>query len=90
MQLQGVIKEIKETEQKGNFVFRMLILSTAEQYSQDIAIQFNKDATEMLNLYKVGESITVSINIRGKGYEDRNTGEMKYFNTIQGWKIERN
>jgi hypothetical protein len=38
------------------------------------------------NKWKVGDEVEVGINLRGREWTSPQ-GEVKYFNTIQGWKI---
>ena len=40
-----------------------------------------------MNNYKVGQAVKVSINLRGREWVNPQ-GETKYFNSIQGWRIE--
>lgn len=87
MELKGTIKQIKNEVTRGNFTFKELVLTTHEQYPQDILIQFSKDKTQLLNNYSIGDVVNIAINIRGREWTDPNTGEIKYFNSIVGWKI---
>ena len=41
----------------------------------------------MLDKFKVGQPVKVSINLRGREWTSPQ-GEVKYFNSIQGWRIE--
>jgi len=41
----------------------------------------------LLDAYHVGQDVRVSINIRGREWTSPQ-GEVKYFNSIQGWRIE--
>src|SRR5690606_14710719 len=52
-----------------------------------ILVQFTQAKCDELNTYQVGQQATISVNLRGKEYQDKQTGQIKYFNTIQGWKI---
>ena len=63
-----------------------MVVTTQEQYPQDILVEFTKDNCETLNNYKVGDEVEVGINLRGREWTSPQ-GEVKYFNTIQGWKI---
>lgn len=89
MELQGKIKLIDETKTYGTNGFRKreLVITTEEQYPQTIMIEFVQDKTDLLNPYKVGQDVKVSINIRGREWTNPQ-GEIKYFNSIQGWRIE--
>ncbi len=88
MELTGTIKLIRNEKQvSDSFKKRELILSTDEQYSQDIQIEFVQDKCDILDNYSEGQSIKVSINIRGREWTSPE-GDTVYFNTIQGWRIE--
>jgi translation initiation factor IF-3 len=88
MQVNGKIKVIGEVVEKGTFKSRDVVVTTEEQYPQQISIQFVQDKCSVLDGYKVGESVEVSINLRGREWVDP-AGVSKYFNTIQGWKINK-
>ncbi|MEL6809941.1 MAG: DUF3127 domain-containing protein [Bacteroidota bacterium] len=89
MEVQGKIKMIDETKTYGSNGFRKreLVVTTEEQYPQHIMIEFVQDKTELLNSYQVGQNVKVSINLRGREWVNPQ-GETKYFNSIQGWRIE--
>jgi len=89
MELQGKIKMIDETKTFGNNGFRKreMVLTTEEQYPQDIMLEFVQDKTDLLNGYSEGQNVKVSINIRGREWVNPQ-GEKKYFNSIVGWRIE--
>ena len=90
MELQGKIKMIGETQIFGTNGFRKreLVVTTAEQYPQHILIEFVQDKCDVLNGYKVNDSVDVGINLRGRDWVNPQ-GETKYFNSIQGWRIEK-
>ncbi len=89
MEIQGKIKLIGETQSIGSNGFRKreLVLTTEEQYPQHIMVEFIQDKTDLLNNYQVGQQIKVGINLRGREWINPQ-GEAKYFNSIQGWRIE--
>ena len=89
MELQGKIKLIGETQSIGSNGFRKreLVLTTEEQYPQHIMVEFIQDKTDLLNNFQVVQSIKVGINLRGREWINPQ-GEAKYFNAIQGWRIE--
>ena len=43
---------------------------------------------DSINSFKVGQSVKIDINLRGREWESPQ-GEIKYFNSIQGWRIEK-
>ena len=89
MQLKGKIKVINDeliiTEKfkKREFV----ITDDSSQYPQDIILQLTQDRTDLIDTYSVGQEITASFNLRGREWTSP-TGEVRYFNTIEAWKIE--
>ncbi len=89
MEVQGKIKMIGETQTFGGNGFRKreLVITTEEQYPQHILVEFVQDKTDLLNNYQVGQGVKVSINLRGREWVNPQ-GETKYFNAIQGWRIE--
>lgn len=89
MEIQGKIKLIGETQTFGNNGFRKreLVVTTDEQYPQHILIEFVQDKCDLLNNYKVGDGVKVALNLRGREWTNPQ-GEVKYFNSIQGWRIE--
>lgn len=89
MQLQGRIKVLNTEQQvSASFRKRELVVTTDEQYPQHIMVEFQQDKCDLLNSFKVGEIVKVSINIRGREWVSPQ-GEVKHFNTITGWRIER-
>lgn len=88
MQLQGTIKKISDIQTfASGFQKNYLVLLTEEQYPQSIQIDFLSDNLDLLNTFSVGDKVKVSINIRGKQWTSPQ-GEVKYFNSITGWRIE--
>jgi hypothetical protein len=89
MEIQGTIKLIDETKTFGNNGFRKreLVLTTEEQYPQHLLIEFVQDKTDLLNNFSVGQKVKISINLRGREWTNPQ-GETKYFNSVQGWRIE--
>lgn len=89
MEVQGKIKMVGETQTFGNNGFRKreVVVTTEEQYPQHIMVEFVQDKCELLNNFAVGQAVKISINLRGREWVNPQ-GETKYFNSIQGWRIE--
>jgi len=89
MEIQGKIKLIGETKTFGNNGFRKreVVVTTEEQYPQHILVEFVQDKCDLLNKHNVGETVKISINLRGREWTNPQ-GEVKYFNSVQGWRIE--
>jgi len=89
MEVTGKIKSLNVEQQvSASFKKRELVVTTDEQYPQHILIEFTQDKTDLLNNYKEGQTVKVSINLRGREWINPQ-GEAKYFNSIQGWRIEK-
>jgi single-stranded DNA-binding protein len=89
MEVTGKIKVINAEQQvSASFKKRELVVATEEQYPQFISINFVQDKCDLLNNYNVGDAVKVSINLRGREWVNPQ-GETKYFNDIQGWRVEK-
>lgn len=90
MEVSGKIKKIFETKTYGTNGFRKreVVITTNEQYPQMILVEFTQDRCDLLNSFKENEEVTISINIRGREWINPE-GEAKYFNSINGWRIQR-
>jgi translation initiation factor IF-3 len=88
MEVTGKIKVVNPEQQvSASFRKRELVVATEEQYPQFISINFVQDKCDLLNNYNVGEAVKVSINLRGREWTNPQ-GEVKYFNTLESWRIE--
>ena len=89
MEVQGKIKMIGQTKTFGNngFQKREVVVTTEEQYPQHILVEFVQDKCDLLNNYAVGQPVKIGINLRGREWVNPQ-GETKYFNSVQGWRIE--
>lgn len=88
MEISGKVKVISAEQQvSASFKKRELVVTTDEQYPQDILIEFPQDKADLLNDIQVGQTVRVYINIGGREWTNPQ-GDVKYFNSIKGWKIE--
>ena len=89
MEIQGQIKVIFATETVGQngFQKRDLVITTDGQYPQDIIIQFAQGNCALLDTLQVGQRVKVHFNLQGREWISQQ-GDIKYFNTVVGWKIE--
>jgi translation initiation factor IF-3 len=89
MEVSGKVKVINAEQQvSATFKKRELVVTTDEQYPQHIMIEFTQDKCDLLTNYNQGDAVKVSINLRGREWVNPQ-GETKYFNSIQGWRIEK-
>lgn len=84
----GTIVELfNEVQISEKFKKRELVVQTDETYPQEIIIQFTQDQCSILDNFGEGQVVEVSYNLRGRSWESP-SGEKKWFNTIQGWRID--
>jgi hypothetical protein len=77
----GALRTVSE-----KFKSKDVVLLTDEKFPQYITIQFTQDKTDLISQNNIGEQVEVSINLRGREWKSPQ-GEIKYFNTIEGWQI---
>jgi translation initiation factor IF-3 len=89
MEIQGKIKVLNETQTIGSNGFRKreVVITTDEQYPQHILVEFIQDKCDLLDKYAVGQEVKIAINVRGREWINPE-GIAKYFNALQGWRIE--
>ena len=89
MQVAGKLVVINATQVVSEkFSKRTFVVATDDKFPQEIEFQLTQDKCDYLDQYKVGEQVNVSLNIRGRSWQNPQ-GETKYFNTLEAWKIER-
>ena len=89
MEMLGTLKMIGNIQDVSpSFRKREVVITTEEQYPQHILVEFTQDKCDDLNGYYLNERVKVGINLRGREWTNPQ-GDTKYFNSIQGWRIER-
>lgn len=58
-------------------------------YPEYLKFELIQDKCSLLDQYKVGEEIHIHFNLKGRKWTDPQ-GNIKYFNTLQAWKITAN
>ena len=88
--LKGTIKVINEEQViSEKFKKREFVLEdNSGQYPQVISFQLAQDKTSLIDGYSEGSEITVYFNLRGREWTSPKDGLVKYFNTLDAWKIE--
>jgi len=90
MNIKGKLVEIFDTVQiTETFKKREFIIQDNKnpEYPEFVKVELIQDKVSLLDDLNVGDKINVLINIKGRKWEDKE-GNIKYFNSIQGWKIE--
>tara|TARA_B100000579_G_C22780960_1_gene829274 strand:- start:866 stop:1258 length:393 start_codon:yes stop_codon:yes gene_type:complete len=89
MEIKGKIKKISETiEISDRFRKREFIIeySNNPEYPQFIQFEMVQDRCEFLDQFKEGQQVEIFFDLRGREWTSPQ-GEIKYFNTLQAWKI---
>jgi hypothetical protein len=82
-ELTGKLKTVMETQTFGSgFTKREFVVTTDEQYPQDIKFELIKEKTSAIDSFKNGDTLKVSFNVRGNEYNG------KYYVNLQAWRIE--
>jgi len=76
----NVIKPIQTFD--SGFQKREFVITTNEQYPQDIKLEFIKDKCSLLDKFKQGQDVKVSFNLRGSEFNG------KYYVNLNAWRIE--
>jgi len=76
--------QVSEKFSKREFV----VTDTTSMYPQDILFQATQDKCSLLDAVQPGEQVEVSFNLRGREWTSPQ-GEVKYFNTLEAWRIEK-
>jgi translation initiation factor IF-3 len=90
MEITGTLKVKFDTQKVSEkFSKREFVLTTeaSTPYPQHISMQFTQDKCQLLDLYNIGDNVKVQINLRGR--EWNGPQGIKYFNTIEAWRIEK-
>ncbi len=84
LKLNGRIKVINETQSwDSGFSKREFVITTQEQYPQDVKFEAVKEKAATLDTFAVGDNVDVAFNVRGNEYNG------KYYVNLQAWKINK-
>jgi hypothetical protein len=88
--LTGELKAIGDTQQiSDSFKKReFVVIDSSSQYAQTILFQAVQDRTDLLNNFKEGDTVQVTFFLRGREWTSPKDGQVKYFNSLDAWKIE--
>jgi hypothetical protein len=90
MEVVGTLKAKFDTQKVSErFQKREFVLTTEANtpYPQHVSFQINQDKCSMLDQFSDGEELKVQFNLRGR--EWNGPQGIKYFNTLEAWRIER-
>ena len=72
-----------------SFQKREFVVEYAEnpQYPEFLKFELIQDKCSSIDSLQPGDKIKISFNLKGRKWTDKN-GEVKYFNSMQAWKID--
>ena len=84
-EMKGTVKRLMEKWQHptSDFFKREFVISTAEQYPQQVKFTAVKDKCEKLEGIKEGDLVEVKFDVRGREWND------KYFVDLNAWDIKK-
>jgi hypothetical protein len=90
MEVIGTLKTKFDTQKVSDrFQKREFVITTDANtpYPQHVSFQVTQDKCNILDQFNSGEEIKVQFNLRGR--EWNGPQGVKYFNTLEAWRIER-
>ena len=84
LKLNGKVKLILDLQSwDSGFTKREFVITTNEQYPQDVKLECIKDKTSLLDGLSEREDVEVSFNLRGNEYNG------KYYVNLQAWRLNK-
>jgi len=90
METTGKLHTIFETKQVSErFTKREFVVELADnpKYPQVVQFQLTGDRCSQLDGMRVGDEVRIEFSLRGREWRSP-SGEVKYFNSLDVWKIE--
>ncbi len=88
----GPVHAITDEVTRGKYTSRVLVISTTDnpKYPQLVPFEFSGDkGLGQLEGVRVGDTVTVTWEPRGREWTDPKTGVVKFFGSFAGWKVDR-
>lgn len=87
-QIIGYVRDIQETKViSERFSVQAVIIETDDKYPQTMPIQFVNDQINLVNKLNIGDKVECNININGREYTNKKTGEVGHFINLQCWSF---
>lgn len=89
MNIIGTLK-LKKKEEIVSDKFKkreFVIVDNSSQYPQFLSFQLTQAKTDLIDNFREGDQINVHFNLRGREWTSPQ-GELRYFNTLEAWRIE--
>ncbi|MGV3630974.1 MAG: DUF3127 domain-containing protein [Bacteroidota bacterium] len=88
--LQGTVKVVSPTVQVSEKFSKreFVVTDSSSMYPQDIMFQLTQDKCSLIDGVQPNDQVEVSFNLRGREWTSPQ-GEVKYFNTLEAWRIDK-
>lgn len=88
--LKGKVHKIGEIQQvSDSFKKREIVIQDdSGKYPQTISFQATQDRCDILSSVREGDGVEVTFFLRGREWTSPKDGQIKYFNSLDIWKIE--
>lgn len=92
LEVTGVLLDVKPIESRdynGKVYHKRNFIITEKdgEYPQSYKLEVDEKLMNVLDNFNLGQVVTCKYNLRGKAYSDKDTGELKCFNTMKCWAI---
>jgi len=91
MKIMAKLLVMSETKQvSAGFKKREFVVEYAKnpQYPEYLKFELVQDKCGLLDRFSVGETLEIHFELKGRRWNDPK-GEVKYFNSLQAWKLEK-
>ncbi len=78
-----VLEPIRGTSAKGEWVRQEVIFDQPSEFNRKVCISFWGDKASEVASFKVGEAITLSVNVESREFNG------KWYTSVQAWKVAR-
>ena len=90
LSVEGKVKRIHDEQViSDRFKKREFVIETEEQYPQFLMFQLVQDKTNLIDQVKIGDKVEVFFNLRGREWQRDPSAEIKVFNTLDAWRIQK-
>lgn len=84
LKVKGNVQQVSDKFKKREFV----LTDNSSQYPQYILFELTQDKCPLLDNFNEGDEVKVFFNLRGREWTNKE-GQVKYFNSLQAWKMEK-
>ncbi len=78
-----VLEPVRGTSAKGEWVRQEVIFDQPQDFNRKVCVSFWGDKAQEVSSYKVGDQITLSVNIESREFNG------KWYTSLQAWKATR-